>query len=121
VETLLLMPLALIAFSWLTFAGSSHFADDTRTTLLLIACGVLTALPLMAFAGATRRLRLATIGFLMYLNPSMQFFIALLFFKEALSLIQLLTFVLIWTGLALYSYSAWQQSKPVPKTNNNAA
>lgn len=120
VETLLLMPLALLAFSWLTLEGSSHFAGETRTTLLLIASGILTALPLMAFAGATRRLRLATIGFLMYINPSMQFFIALLIFKEALSLIQLLTFVLIWTGLALYSYSAWQQSKPRQHTTKNA-
>ena len=111
VETLLLMPLALMAFSWLNLQGTSHFAEDARTTWLLIASGVLTALPLMAFAGAARRLRLATIGFLMYINPSMQFFIALLFFKESLSLIQLVTFILIWTGLALYSYSAWHQSR----------
>ena len=111
VETLLLIPLALLAFSWLNLQGASHFAEDARTTWLLIASGVLTALPLMAFAGAARRLRLATIGFLMYINPSMQFFIALFFFKESLSLIQLATFVLIWIGLALYSYSAWHQSR----------
>ncbi|MGS2743488.1 EamA family transporter RarD [Halomonas sp. LS-001] len=114
VETLLLMPLALIAFSWLNLQGISNFAEEARTTWLLIASGILTALPLMAFAGAARRLRLATIGFLMYINPSMQFFIALIFFKESLSLIQLATFLLIWTGLALYSYSAWHQSRARP-------
>ncbi|MGE4534732.1 EamA family transporter RarD [Halomonas sp.] len=111
VETLLLLPLGLIALGWLTQAELSHFLGDTRTTLLLIASGVITALPLLAFAGAARRLRLATLGFLMYLNPTIQFFIALLVFGEPLSGVQLATFVLIWTGLALYSWSAWQ-SRP---------
>lgn len=108
VETLLIFPLALLAISWLTSSGASHFMDDSTTTALLIASGVITALPLMAFAGAARRLRLATLGFLMYLNPTIQFFIALVIFQEPLSSAQLGTFVLIWIGLALYSWSAWQ-------------
>ena len=108
VETLLLLPLALIALTWLSQAELSHFLADSRTTVLLIASGVITALPLLAFAGAARRLRLATLGFLMYLNPSIQFFIALLVFNEPLSSVQLVTFLLIWVGLALYSWSAWQ-------------
>lgn len=111
VETLLLFPLALIALTWLSWNGSSHFLQDTSSTGLLIASGALTALPLMAFAGAARRLRLATLGFLMYINPSIQFLIALTVFGEPLGLIQLATFVLIWIGLALYSWSAWQ-SRP---------
>nr|WP_245791949.1 EamA family transporter RarD [Halomonas ilicicola] len=113
VETLLLLPLALAAVSWLTSAGQSHFLDgDGRSTLLLIASGVITALPLIAFAGATHRLRLATVGFLMYINPTLQFLIALLIFEEPLQPIQLVTFVLIWIGLALYSYAAWQGRRP---------
>ena len=111
VETLLLLPLALIGLGWLTQAELSHFLDEGRTTALLVASGVITALPLLAFAGAARRLRLATLGFLMYLNPTIQFVIALLVFDEPLATAQLVTFLLIWTGLALYSWSAWQ-SRP---------
>ncbi|MDR9439547.1 MAG: EamA family transporter RarD [Halomonas sp.] len=111
VETLLLLPLALMALGWLAQADLSHFLDDGRTTTLLVASGVITALPLLAFAGAARRLRLATLGFLMYLNPTIQFVIALLVFQEPLAPVQLATFVLIWAGLALYSWSAWQ-SRP---------
>lgn len=107
VETLLLLPVGLMALAWLSSADLSHFLTTPRTTLLLIASGVMTALPLLAFAGAARRLRLATLGFLMYLNPTLQFFIALWVFKEPLSLVQLSTFLLIWAGLALYSWSAW--------------
>lgn len=113
VETLLLLPLGLLSLSWLSLAGLSHFLESPRILLLLMASGVITALPLLAFAGAARRLRLATLGFLMYLNPSIQFFIALWVFHEPLTTIQLLTFLLIWLGLALYSWSAWStRSRP---------
>lgn len=118
VETLLLLPLGLIAITWLSANGQSHFmVGDLRASLLLIASGVVTALPLMAFAGAARRLRLITVGFLMYINPTLQFFIALLVFHEPLAPTQLASFVLIWIGLVLYTYSAWQshtQEKAAP-------
>jgi len=47
----------------------------------------------------------------MYINPSIQFLIALMIFREPLSMVQLATFLLIWAGLALYSWSAWR-SRP---------
>jgi chloramphenicol-sensitive protein RarD len=108
VETLLLLPVALLALALLAQADLSHFTQDTDTVLLLIASGVVTAIPLLAFAGAARRLRLATVGFLMYINPSMQFVIALFVFNETISPVQLASFALIWLALALYSWSAWQ-------------
>lgn len=108
VETLLLLPLALLVLVALVQVELSHFAQDPRTVLLLIASGVVTAIPLLAFAGAARRLRLATVGFLMYINPSMQFLIAVFVFKEIISAVQLASFALIWLALALYSWSAWQ-------------
>lgn len=107
VETLLLAPLGLLALLVLSQMGMSHFTESPRITLLLIASGVLTAIPLLLFAGAARRLRLATVGFLMYINPSMQFLFALTVFNEPLTVVQLMTFVLIWSSLALYSWSAW--------------
>lgn len=111
VETLLLLPLALLALTWLSVQGVSHFLVDLPMSVLLMSCGVATALPLLAFAGAARRLRLSTLGFLMYINPSMQFLIALTIFGEPLGTVQLVTFLMIWLGLALYSWSSWQ-SRP---------
>ena len=70
---------------------------------------------LLAFAGAARRLRLSTVGFLMYINPTIQFLIALLVFSEPLSTEKLTSFVMIWVALGLYSWSAWvERAKPVP-------
>jgi len=114
VETLLLFPLGLAAIGWLMLSGGSHFLDDRLQSTLLVASGVVTALPLLAFAGAARRLRLATLGFLMYVNPTMQFLTALLIFNEPLSAPQLATFMLIWIGLALYSWSAWRRRVQAP-------
>jgi chloramphenicol-sensitive protein RarD len=108
VETLLLLPLALLALAAMAQLELSNFTQDSRTVILLVASGVVTAIPLLAFAGAARRLRLATVGFLMYINPSMQFLIAIFIFKEAISAVQLASFALIWLALALYSWSAWR-------------
>ncbi len=108
VETLLLLPVALLVLLGMVELGLSQFSGEVRTTLLLIASGVVTALPLLAFAGAARRLRLATVGFLMYINPSMQFVIALLVFNEAITSIQVASFALIWLALVLYSWSTWR-------------
>lgn len=107
VETLVLLPLALGALIWLSSQGISSFFETPSITALLLASGVLTAIPLLLFAAAARRLKLATLGFLMYINPTMQFLIAWLIFKEPLSPVQFSSFVLIWLSLALYSWSAW--------------
>ncbi len=108
VETLLLLPLALLVLAGMFQMGQSSLGGNEHTTLLLMASGVVTALPLLAFAGAARRLRLATVGFLMYINPSMQFLIALLVFKESITGIQVASFALIWLALGLYSWSTWR-------------
>lgn len=108
VETLLLAPFALLSLGLLTLLDWTHFTDSPRLTGLLITSGILTAIPLLLFAGAARRLRLATVGFLMYINPTMQFLIALFVFNEPMNTVLLLSFALIWLSLALYSWSAWQ-------------
>ncbi len=114
VETLLLLPVGLLAWGWLHADGRSHFSDSLMVSGLLMSSGVVTAIPLLLFAGAARRLRLATVGFLMYINPTLQFLIALLVFDEPLSGQMLASFVLIWLALALYSWSAWQ-GRPVSR------
>jgi len=120
VETLLLMPLGLLTFAWLGYEGLSHFGGSRDTALLLIAGGVITAIPLLLFAGAARRLRLSTVGFLMYINPTLQFLIALFIFREPLNQVQLVSFVVIWCALGLYSWSSWVYRPRLPANQNPA-
>ncbi|MFV8572069.1 EamA family transporter RarD [Marinobacter sp. SBS5] len=107
VETLLLLPLGLLALAWLSAQGMSHLTDSASSALLLMSSGIVTAIPLLAFAGAARRLRLSTVGFLMYINPTLQFLIAMYVFHEPLGTEKLISFVMIWVALAIYSWSAW--------------
>jgi chloramphenicol-sensitive protein RarD len=103
VEVVVLLPLAALYLGWLGFSGASHFGGGTRWTALLAASGVVTAVPLILFGVGVRRLRLATIGLLQYLNPTTQFLLAVFLFGEALTSAHLVAFGCIWGSLALYT------------------
>jgi chloramphenicol-sensitive protein RarD len=109
-ETLAMLPICLIYAAWQARHGHLvfTFAADANTALL-IGAGIMTALPLMAFAAATQRLDLAMVGMLMYINPTMQFLTAILLFDEPLQPARVLSFALIWLGLFIFSASAWQK------------
>ena len=109
-ETLVMLPVCFAYALWQAQSGHAVFVlDDLSTASWLMGAGVLTALPLIAFAAATQRLNLATVGMLMYINPTMQFLTAIYIFGEPLQTGKLLTFALIWLGLAIFSVSMWKK------------
>lgn len=104
IEMILLLPVMLGIQLWLAGRGEASFLEvDRRTDLLLLAGGVVTVAPLILFAAAARRLRLATIGVLQYLAPSFQFLLAITWFGESVDATKLAAFGLIWLAVALYS------------------
>jgi chloramphenicol-sensitive protein RarD len=103
VETLLIAPLALAALGWYAWEGESTFGRDTSTTLLLVLAGPVTLLPLLWFAEAARRLPLITVGFFQYLGPTLTFLLAVLVYGEAFTAAWAITFVLIWSALAVFT------------------
>jgi chloramphenicol-sensitive protein RarD len=104
-ETLMLSPLAIAWLGWRYRQGELVFGHDTgHIDLLLLAAGVLTALPLIWFAEGARRLRLATMGFLQYLAPTGQLLLAVAAFGEPFTIDHAVVFGLIWTALAVYSF-----------------
>lgn len=109
VETMLLAPLALAYLLYAFWRGDGAFlAGSIRINLLLMSAGVATAVPLLLFAAAARRLRLATIGFLQYITPTMHFLLAVALYNESFTSAHLTGFLCIWAGLACYSWDAWQ-------------
>jgi chloramphenicol-sensitive protein RarD len=116
-ETLAMLPVCALYAWWQGQNGQPVFTGhDPVTSALLIAAGALTALPLLAFAAATRRLDLATVGMLMYINPTLQFVTAIWLFGEPLQVAQLFSFALIWLGLLVFSWSAWRKyRRPVDR------
>jgi chloramphenicol-sensitive protein RarD len=104
VETLLLSIPALIYLFYLDRLGlGSIFRVSLKLDLMLMGCSVVTALPLLFFTLGARRLYLSTMGLLQYLAPSCMFVLAVFLFREPFASAQVVTFVLIWTALAIYS------------------
>jgi chloramphenicol-sensitive protein RarD len=109
VETAILAPVALGALWWWHGQGVLAFGHQgVGNDLLLAASGLVTALPLVWFANAARRLRYATVGFLQYTAPTLQFLLAVVVFGEPFSRARLLSFVLIWCALGLFSFDLWR-------------
>jgi chloramphenicol-sensitive protein RarD len=111
VESMLLAPLALGFLVWLDASGGGGLSQwDLGTALLLVLGGAVTAIPLLLFTAATRRLPLSTMGFLQYIAPSLQFLLAVLLFGEALTMAHIICFGLIWTALAIFSADGWRRA-----------
>jgi chloramphenicol-sensitive protein RarD len=110
-EVALLAPAALAYAGWLQLKGIGHFSSSPRVTLLLVSSGVVTAVPLLWFAAGVSRLRLSTIGLLQYLNPTIQFAIAVFAFREPFTATYAAAFACIWASLAIYTADALAASR----------
>jgi chloramphenicol-sensitive protein RarD len=111
-EVVILAPVAIAYAVVLGRAGTAHFGATARETALLASAGVVTAVPLIWFAAGVRRLRLSTIGLLQYLNPTMQFTIAVFAFRERFTPAHALAFGCIWVSLAVYTVEAVRRPSP---------
>lgn len=105
-EVLLLSVPCLAYVIWLYARGEGHFlAARPDNMLLLVLCGPATAVPLMLYGFGAKLLKFSTIGIMQYMAPTMVFLIAVFVFKEPLGISRMVAFALIWTALAIYSWS----------------
>jgi chloramphenicol-sensitive protein RarD len=115
IETILLVPFAVVFLIYLQRSGAMTFGRaGWWLSILLISTGVVTALPLFWFGYATRHLRLITVGFLQYLSPIGSFFLGLFLYHEPFTRGHLVTFVLIWLALIIFTAEAvlrWRSSR----------
>lgn len=118
-EVLLLAPLAL-AWLWgvhtqgwagLDGRNVAAFGTGWYDTIMLMLLGLLTAGPLILYSYATKRLGFATQGLVFYLNPTLQFAVAVLVFGEPVSRWHAIAFPMIWVALAVYTLNALRQER----------
>ncbi|MDC3020933.1 EamA family transporter RarD [Paracoccaceae bacterium] len=105
-EVILLLPLAIILLLYWHLDGTGSFGTNITTTSLLIFSGPMTAVPLMLFSYAARRVQMTSLGIIQYLNPSLQFFVAIFIFLEPFGLWHAMAFGLIWLALFIYSFAS---------------
>lgn len=103
-ETALLSIPTLAYLIVLEISGTASFVHaGPSTSLLLALTGVVTAFPLLMFAYAARHVRLATVGILQYIAPTLQFLLGVLVYHESFTQTRLFGFAAIWLALLIYS------------------
>lgn len=110
-ETLLLIPVALLALVWVQGTGQSTMFTAPGRFLLLASTGVVTAVPLIAFAAAAKRLPLTVIGMVQYVGPSIQFFLAVFVLKDHIGAEKWLGLSIIWVALVVFTADAVRASR----------
>jgi len=111
IETGVLAPAALATLCLATepVGGALLTAEPLAQTLLALA-GPVTALPLLWFASAARRLRLSTLGLFQYLAPTLALLVAVFLYGEPFTRAHAIAFALIWSALALYTVDALRRA-----------
>ncbi|WP_077033891.1 EamA family transporter RarD [Pelomonas sp. KK5] len=114
-ETLVLVPFAIVALAVWSWQGHSAFVsgDAVQFGWLLLA-GPLTAGALLLFAAGARRIPLATLGLVQYVSPSLQFGLGVWLYHEPVDASRLTGFVLIWAALAVYSLEGLWRGTSMP-------
>ncbi len=110
-SAILLLPAAGIALWYAKTPVGSAFGGDLWLSLAIVLGGVVTAVPLLLFAIAARRMPYSTLGFIQYLAPTIVFLLGLTVFEQELRLVQLGSFLLIWTAIAIFVADLWSRSR----------
>ena len=112
IETVILTPIALY---WLATHDGGTLPPAPHLSWLLVALsGIVTAVPLLLFTAAGKRIRYADLGLLQYISPTTQMSLAVLVYGEPLLPIHLFTFAMIWLGLAIYGTVSWRRGRATP-------
>lgn len=110
VETFVLAPFALVYIFFLEGSGQGNFGLNIDS-LIMMGTGVATAIPLLLFALGAQRIRLSLIGFLQYFAPTIMLIIGVFMYDESFTDIHKVAYILIWSGLLLYTISRFLQTR----------
>jgi len=115
-ETAILFVPALVFLLYEDRVGKGTFGHaGALQTLLMVAAGPVTTLPLLLFAAAARRIPLSLMGMLQFINPTLQFLLGVFVYKEPFSRGQFLGFCLVWAALVVFVVESWTTNRrPVP-------
>jgi len=122
-ETLLLMPLAVGYLVWCQGTGSGALTTQgPGVAALLIASGLVTAIPLFLFAYGARALPYSTVGVLQYIAPSLQLLCGVVLFHESFGPARAAGFALIWMALLIYAVDGlWRARSAARRAAGTAA
>lgn len=111
-ETMSVLPLALVFIAYAQASGYTSFSSlSTTEMLLLIASGPVTSIPLMLFAKGIKETSITTSGILMYVNPTLQLLVGVLIYNEAFTKMNAITFAFVWAAVILFVLDSLNKHK----------
>jgi chloramphenicol-sensitive protein RarD len=117
-ETGILFIPALLFLTYLGITGKGAFLGGSpKTDILLVGAGIVTAVPLLFFASAARRIPLVMIGLMQFIAPTIQFMIGVFIYDEPFSQDQLIGFSIVWLALIVFwveGFMANRKNIPAP-------
>ncbi len=113
-EVLILLIPALAYVTWLGAQGTGRFGVSASDTMLLLGCGIVTAIPLLVYANGAKLVRLSTMGILQYIAPTMIFITAITMFGEQIDQGRMIAFPMVWAALVIYSIPMIRQMRAQP-------
>ena len=113
-ETMAVLPIALVFIAYAQFSGFTTFSSlTTAEALLLIATGPITSIPLMLFAKGIKETSIVTSGILMYINPTLQLIVGVFIYNEAFTQTNAITFAFVWAAVILFVFDSLRKNKKV--------
>lgn len=113
-ETMAVLPIAIVFIAYAQFSGFTTFSSlTTAEALLLIATGPITSIPLMLFAKGIKGTSIVTSGILMYINPTLQLLVGVFIYNEAFTQTNAITFAFVWTAVILFVFDSLRKHKKV--------
>ena len=108
VESLLMLPFALIYWSFFVESPTANLMTNSYSLdATLVLAGVVTTAAFLWFTAAARRLAVSSLGFFQYIGPSIMFVLAVFYYQESMQKAEFMTFLFIWSALALYSLDSY--------------
>ena len=112
-ETLCMLPIALLYLLWQGQQGSLYLDLSTLNWGLLIGSGIVTSVPLLLFAAGAKRISMTEMGIIQYISPSAQFVTGLILFHEAFNTQRFVGYALVWLAVIVYVATSLKRPKTV--------
>ena len=103
IESLFILPFAVVAFYIITINGFNDFGiSNPSLSLLLLLAGPMTVIPLFLYVRGVELCGLGPAGMIFYITPTFQFILGFFYYNEIFSVIKLVSFIIIWAAVFIY-------------------
>ena len=111
-ETMSVLPLAIIFIAYAQFSGLTTYSSlSAAEVILLVLTGPITSIPLMLFAKGVKGIPIVTSGILMYISPTLQLLVGVFIYNEAFTQTNAITFAFVWAAVILFVYDSFRRHR----------